>query len=92
MTSDGEQIENPRWYRAEQKCLRVLQCRLARRTRFARNWYQAVQALQSQHQHIANRRKDFLNNLANDLTVRYDRIAVEDLRIANIVHSIYDSV
>ncbi len=86
-TSDGEKIKNPRWYRTEQKRLRVLQRRMSRRAKFGRNWSKAVQAVQQQHQHIANRRKDYLNKLANDLVLRYDRIALEDLQIANMVRN-----
>ncbi|MGQ9556125.1 MAG: RNA-guided endonuclease InsQ/TnpB family protein [Anaerolineae bacterium] len=36
---------------------------------------------------MANRRKDFLNKLAHDLVSRYDHIALEDLRITNMVHN-----
>jgi putative transposase len=90
-TSDGEKIENPRWYRMEQKHLRVLQRRMSRRTKFERHWSQAVQTVQQQHQHITNRRKDFLNKLVNDLISRYDRLAVEDLKISNLVRHHYFS-
>jgi putative transposase len=86
-TSDGAQVENPRWYRNEQKRLRVLQRRMSRRIMFGRNWSKAVQAVQRQHQRIANRRKDFLNKLVNDLVSRYDRIALEDLHISNLVRN-----
>ena len=86
-TSAGEKIENPRRYRHEQKRLRVLQRRMARRTKFGRNWSMAVKADQHQHQHIANRRKDFLNKHTNDLVSRYDRIAIEDLQISNMVRN-----
>jgi putative transposase len=47
----------------------------------------AVQAVQHQHQHTASRRKDYLNKLANDLVSRYDRLAVEDLQISNLVRN-----
>src|SRR5206468_10779885 len=59
-TSDGEQVDNPRWYRSEQRKLRVLQRRVARRKKGGRNRKKAVLALQRQHERIANRRKDFL--------------------------------
>ena len=85
--STGEKVENPRWYRNQQKHLRVLQRRMARRTKFGRNWSQAVKAVQHHHQRIANRRKDFLNKLANDLVSRYDHIAVEDLQVSNMVRN-----
>jgi len=87
VTSDGVTIDNPRWYRTEQKRLRVLQRRMARRTKFGRNWHQTVHAVQRHHEHIANRRKDYLNKLVNDLVSRYDRIALEDLQISNLVHN-----
>jgi putative transposase len=86
-TSAGEKIENPRWYRKEQKRLRVLQRRMSRRTKFGRNWSTSVKTVQNQHQHLANRRKDFLNKLVNDLVSRYDRIALEDLQISNLVRN-----
>ena len=86
-TSNGEKVENPRWYQREQKCLRVLQRRMARRTKFGRNWGKTVKAVQHQHHHIANRRKDYLNKLVNDLVIRYDRIAIEDLQVANMVRN-----
>jgi putative transposase len=85
--SDGEKVDNPRWYRAEQRKLRVLQRRVARRKKGGSNRKKAVLALQRQHERIANRRKDFLNKLAHGLIARYDRIALEDLRITNMVRS-----
>lgn len=84
-TSDGETVENPKWYRAEQAKLRVLQRRVARRQRGGSNRRKAVVALQRQHERIANRRKDTLNKLAHDLIERCDRIALEDLQISNMV-------
>ena len=85
-TSDGEQIENPRWYRAAQRRLRVAQRRVARREKGGKNRRKAVVMLQRQHERIANQRKDYLNKLANNLTTRYDRIALEDLAITRMVH------
>ncbi len=84
-TSDGETIENPRWYRSEQKHLRVLQRRVSRRKPGGSNRRKAVLALQRQHEHITNSRKDFLNKLSHSLIVRYDLIALEDLQIQGMV-------
>ena len=86
-TSDGERIAHPGWYRAAQRRLRVLQRRVARRTKGSANWRKAVRMLQRQHERVANQRKDFLNKLAHNLMVRYDRIALEDLRITNMVRN-----
>ena len=86
-TSEGKHIDNPRWYRQEQKRFRVLQRRMTRRSQFGRNWHKAVQAAQRHHQHITNRRKDFLNKLANDMVIHFDRIAIEDLQINNLAQN-----
>ncbi len=86
-TSDGKHIENPTWYRSEQGRLRILQRRVARRKLGGANRRKAVQALARQHEHVANRRTDFLRKLVYDLISRYDRIAVEDLQIPNMVRN-----
>lgn len=84
-TSDGIHVPPQNWYRKEQHKLRVLQRRVARRTKGGKNRRKAVVQLQRQHERIANQRKDFLNKLANSLIQSNDRIAVENLRITNMV-------
>ena len=86
-TSEGEIIDNPKWYRAEQARLRVLQRRVSRRKLRGSNRRKAVAALQRQHERIANRRADFLNKLSHRLIHNYDRIALEDLKIKNMVRN-----
>jgi putative transposase len=86
-TSDGETVENPRWYREEQKHLRVLQRRVSRRKKGGSNRRKSVTQLQRQHERIANQRKDYVNKLAYGLVRRYDRIVLEDLRIGNMVQN-----
>jgi putative transposase len=86
-TSVGEKEARPGWYRAAQRKLRVLQRRVARRTKGSANRCKAVLQLQRQHERIANTRKDFLNKLAHRLISRYDRIALEDIRITNMVRN-----
>lgn len=84
-TSDGARVPSQHWYRREQKKLRVLQRRVARRTKGGKNRRKAVVQLQRHHERIANQRKDFLNKLPSTLIQQYDRIAVENLRITNMV-------
>jgi putative transposase len=86
-TSDGEHIENPKWYRAEQAKLRMLQRRVSRRKKGSANRRKAVLALQRQHERIANQRTDFLNKTIYSLIVHYDCIAVEDLQIVNMAQN-----
>ena len=86
-TSEGEIVDNPHWYRDEQRKLRVIQRRVARRKFGSANRRKAVRALQSWHEHISNSRKDDLNKLANNLIANYDRIALEDLQIKGMVQN-----
>ena len=50
--------------------------------------------MQVHHERITNQRKDFLNKLANRLVENYDLIAIEDLRITNMVknHNLAKSI
>jgi putative transposase len=51
------------------------------------NRRKAVLALQRQHEHIANSRKDYLNKVASHFIANYDRIALEDLQISGMVRN-----
>ena len=86
-TSDGEFVENPRWYRAGQKDLRRVQRSVARKKKGGKNRRKTVLQLQRHHERVKNRRQDFLNKVAHRLISRYDVIALEDLRIKNMVRN-----
>ena len=87
MTSDGEKVANPHWYRASQAELRIAQRSLARKVKGGKNRRKALRRVQRLHEHVANTRHDFLNKQIHALILRYDRIAIEDLRIANMVRN-----
>lgn len=86
-TSDGEKVKNPNFYRIGQKKLRVLQRKLARTKRGSNNRKQALRAVQRQQECVANQRKDYLNKLIHTLIKEYDGIALEVLRIPNMVRN-----
>lgn len=86
-TSDGQTVDNPKWYREQQAKLRVLQRRVARRKKGGSNRRKAVVQLRRLHEKIANRRKDYLNKLAHGLVQNYDLVALEDLQIDNMVQN-----
>jgi len=86
-TSDGEKVENPKFYRAAQKKLRVLQRSLARKRKGGKNRAKALLQVQRQHEHVKNQRTDFAHKLSHALIQGYDRIACEDLRIKNMVRN-----
>lgn len=85
--SNGVKVENPNHYRASQKKLRRLQRKLARAQRGSKNRRKALLAVQRQQEHVANQRKDYLEKLSTALVQQYDGIALEDLRITNLVRN-----
>ncbi len=84
-TSDGDKVDNPNYYRAAQRRLRILQRKLSRAKRGGKNRRKALRAVQRQQEHVANQRRDTLHKLSTELVRGYDLIAVEDLRITNMV-------
>jgi putative transposase len=86
-TSEGEKTKNPRWYRKAQRKLRVAGRAVSRRKKGGKNRRKAVVMLGRVHQRIQNSRKNFLNNVARELVNHYDAIALEDLRIPNMVQN-----
>jgi putative transposase len=84
--SDGERIENPRWYRRILRKLRVIQRSIARKKLGGSNRDKAVAALQRLLLRVANMRKDFLNKFVASLIRRFDVIVLEELRVAAMVH------
>jgi putative transposase len=85
--SNGDQIENPRYYECVQKKLRRAQRRLARRKRGSNRRRKAVLLLRKQHDKIRRTRLDFHHKVALDLVRRFDSIAVERLNIKGLVRS-----
>ena len=83
--STGEKKENPRWYRGILRQLRVLQRKIARCVMGSRNRRRLIQRLQRLMVRMANARKDFLNKFVHELITRFDRIVLEDLRVAAMV-------
>lgn len=85
--SDGNKIDNPKWYREGQAKLRVLRRKLARAQKGSNNRKKCVLAVQRQHEKVKRQREDFIDNLVHRLTLDYDLVAIEDLQISNMVHN-----
>ncbi|MEP7293467.1 MAG: transposase, partial [Chloroflexota bacterium] len=85
--SNGVKVENPNYYRVAQTKLRVLQRKLARAQRGSNNRRKALLRVQRQQEHVANQRKDYLHKLSTMLVKNYDAIALEDLRVTNMVRN-----
>jgi putative transposase len=80
-------VDNPAYYRQSQAELRRVQRSLARKQPGGQNRRKALHRVQRLHEHTANQRRDYAHKLARQLVSNYDRIALEDLQIANMVRN-----
>ena len=87
VTSDGEYIENPRYLREAEAILRVSQRSVSRKKKGGHNRRKAVKLLAKNHLNVKRQRADFAHKVADNLVKHYGRIAVEDLRIKNMVRN-----
>ncbi len=88
-TSDGEKVPNPKWYQAAQKKLRRQQRRMSRRKNGGRNRRKAAEMVARHHLHVSRQRKDVLDKIVHRLINECDFIAVEQLRVQNMVGNRY---
>ncbi len=83
--SDGSEIENPRFAENLQTSLRIAQRSVSRKKKGGHNRKKAVLKLRKIHQKIKNRRTDFQHKAARYLVNSYDLIAIENLKVSNML-------
>src|SRR6266487_4395135 len=83
--SNGDLIDNPRYFRKAEKRLKKLHEALSRKKRGSHRRKKAVQAVAKAHRKIRNQRKDFLHKQSRMLVNRYQILACEDLHTTNLV-------
>ncbi|WP_017325467.1 RNA-guided endonuclease TnpB family protein [Synechococcus sp. PCC 7336] len=83
-TSDGLQLERPRFFVDLQRKLKLLQRRLKRKQPGSANWKKAQAKVARLHERIADTRKDFHFKAAHQLCDAADVIVVEDLNLIGL--------
>ena len=83
--SDGYRVANPKHFRKAEKRLAKLQKDLARKQFGSKNYEKNKLQVAKLHEKIANQRKDFLHKLSTKLIRENQSIAIEDLRIKNMM-------
>ena len=86
-TSDGDKIQNPRYFRTSEQQLGKSQRVLSRREKGSRRYNKQCEHVAKVHEHIANQRRDFHYKTAHQLFSQCDEVAVEDLKIGNMVQN-----
>jgi putative transposase len=79
--SDGTQIDNPRFFRKDEKALAKAQRKLSECDKGTPEYRKRKRVVEHIHQRIANRRKDFAHKLSRRLVNEYQFIAFEALDI-----------
>lgn len=82
--SNGEQIENFKYFEASQKELRRKQRSVSRKKKGSASRKKAIVQLKKTHQKIKHQRTDFAHKLSTRLVKEFDVIAIEDLNIKAI--------
>lgn len=85
VTSDSDEIENPKYYRQSLKKLRECNRKLSRSIKGSNNRAKVKAKLARIHERITNLRDDFLHKLSTRLIRENSVICIENLQVANMV-------
>ena len=83
--SNGEFIDNPRFFRKDEKALAKAGRKQAKTAKGSKKRKKANKVLSRIHERIRNRRHDFVHQTARRLVNRYGVIAVEKLNVKGMV-------
>lgn len=83
--SEGQSVENPRYYRRAEKRLKRLHRQVSRKAKGSANRKKARKRLAKASLTVQRQREDFARKTANALVTSSDLLAFEDLKIRNLV-------
>ena len=86
-TSEGEEEDNPRWYRESEGLLRKHSKDLSRKKKGSNRRKKQQHKIALHHERTVNRRKDFIGKLVYKLYhhLKNNVLVAEDLRVSNMV-------
>jgi putative transposase len=79
VTSTGQEIESPLYYRQAMAELKIAQQNLARKVKFSGGWEKAKSVVARIYRTVVNKRRDWFFKLTHELTGQYDYLFFEDL-------------
>ena len=86
-TSEGDKIQNPRYFRVSAQKLGKSQRVLSRREKGSRQYNKQCEHVAKVHEYIPNQRRDFHYKTAYQLFLQCEEVTVEDLKIGNMVQN-----
>ncbi len=84
-TSDGDKVANPRYFVESERQLSKHQRILSRRDKGSVRYEKQREHVAKIHEHVGNQRRDFHGKIAHWLFSQCEEVAVEDLKIKNMV-------
>ena len=87
--STGETVENPRFFKKEEKALAKAQRRASKEKKRTIAYKNRKKIVAKIHQRIRNKRNDFCHKLSRAIVEAYQYICVEDLNIKKMVQDSY---
>jgi putative transposase len=85
--SNGDVVNNPRWFRESQSKLSQAQRHLSRKQKGSNRYQRQKVKVARVHESIANKRKHLLHCISTALVREFDVISMEDLNIAGMKRS-----
>ncbi|GGA15481.1 transposase [Okeania sp. KiyG1] len=97
VTSEGESVSIPEYYRKYQQRLKTQKKRLSRKKKGSKRWLKAVKAVVKQRKKVADKRKDFNFKTANKLlskakVIQYENLNIKGLAKTRLSKSIKDAI
>lgn len=86
-TSDGLEVSRPRFYVKAEKRLKRLQRQFSNKKPGSNRRWKARKRVASQHAKVARQRADFNHKLSYRLVKEHDLIAIENLKVNNLVRN-----
>lgn len=87
ITSDGIEYPNHKYFIKSQKKLAKLQRQLSRKTRGSKRYEKARIKVAKLYEKITNQRLDNMHKVTTELVRNYDILAIEDLKVSNMVRN-----
>ena len=84
VTSDGEAVVNPRFFKESETRIASLQRALSKKQKGSKRREELRLRIAREHEKVANRRKDFLDKLSTRLLRENQTVAVEDLDVREV--------
>jgi putative transposase len=87
--SNGEKVENPRFFRHDEKALAKAQRKLSAQEKGTPKRAKARKVVSRIHERIGSRRNDFVHQLSRAIVNRFGIVAFEDLNVKGMVQNRY---